>query len=123
MNDWKTKALELDREDPLASFRERFIHPPQTIYLDGNSLGKLPLGVAQDLEVTIQKQWGQNLVRSWNDNWFGLSERISKKIVRSSKGISSRIDRWRINIGAVVSDSASFGSHQVFSFTIGDRFT
>lgn len=80
MNDWKSKALELDREDPLASFRERFIHPPQTIYLDGNSLGKLPLGVAQDLEVTIQKHWGQNLVRSWNDNWFGLSERISKKL-------------------------------------------
>ena len=80
MNDWKARALELDCEDPLASFRERFINPSGTIYLDGNSLGKLPLGVAQDLELTIQEEWGQNLVRSWNDHWFGLSERVSKKL-------------------------------------------
>ena len=80
MNDWKSKALEWDLEDPLASFRERFIHPPETIYLDGNSLGKLPHGVARDLEETIQKQWGQKLIRSWNDHWFGLSNRVSKKL-------------------------------------------
>ncbi|CAI8230905.1 MAG: Kynureninase [Flavobacteriaceae bacterium] len=80
MIDWKSKALEWDLEDPLASFRERFIHPPETIYLDGNSLGKLPHGVARDLEETIQKQWGQKLIRSWNDHWFGLSNRVSKKL-------------------------------------------
>ncbi len=40
----REEAQRLDRTDPLAPFRERFmIDDPETIYLDGNSLGRLPL--------------------------------------------------------------------------------
>ena len=36
-------AYELDAADPLAHFRERFvIADPDLIYMDGNSLGRLP---------------------------------------------------------------------------------
>jgi hypothetical protein len=36
-------ALELDKNDPLAQFKSRFvITDPDLCYLDGNSLGRLP---------------------------------------------------------------------------------
>src|ERR1700722_18036377 len=75
-------ARELDRRDPLAGFRERFaIHGPE-IYLDGNSLGRLPkaaLPLAADL---VGRQWGRRLIRGWNDGWIGLPERVGAKIAR-----------------------------------------
>ncbi len=37
-------AQELDQQDELAPFRDEFVvDDPDTIYLDGNSLGRLPL--------------------------------------------------------------------------------
>ncbi|MCB0240770.1 MAG: kynureninase, partial [Anaerolineae bacterium] len=70
-------AYELDAADPLASFRERFvIADPDLIYMDGNSLGRLPrasIDVAADL---VQRQWGERLIRGWNEGWWAASERI-----------------------------------------------
>jgi kynureninase len=68
-------AERLDREDPLSSFRERFvIDDPETIYLDGNSLGRLPRATRERLgELTAQ--WGSELVRGWHD-WIDLPERV-----------------------------------------------
>ncbi len=76
-------AFELDAQDPLASFRERFvITEPELIYMDGNSLGRLPrttLPLAEDL---IQRQWGTRLIRSWNEGWFTAPERVGAKIAQ-----------------------------------------
>ncbi|MCB0248132.1 MAG: kynureninase [Anaerolineae bacterium] len=76
-------AYELDAADPLASFRERFvIADPDLIYMDGNSLGRLPrasIDVAADL---VQRQWGERLIRGWNEGWWAASERIGAKIAR-----------------------------------------
>jgi kynureninase len=71
----RADAERLDREDPLSSFRERFvIDDPETIYLDGNSLGRLPRATRERLgELTAQ--WGSELVRGWHD-WIDLPERV-----------------------------------------------
>ncbi|HEY5001601.1 MAG TPA: kynureninase [Ktedonobacteraceae bacterium] len=76
-------ASQLDAQDPLAHFRERFIiTDPALIYMDGNSLGRLPktsMPLAEDL---IQQQWGKRLIRSWNEGWFTAPERVGEKIAR-----------------------------------------
>lgn len=74
---------QLDRVDPLAAFRTRFALPDDRIYLDGNSLGALPIATRQRLEEVIQQEWGNDLIRSWNTHdWIGLPQRIGAKIAR-----------------------------------------
>ncbi len=71
----------LDREDPLASFRERFRIAEGTIYLDGNSLGALPAATTESLLRTIEREWGGDLIRSWNlHGWIDLAERIAARL-------------------------------------------
>lgn len=73
----------LDRDDPLAAFRSRFDLPSGIIYLDGNSLGALPVGTRQRLDEVVRRQWGNDLIRSWNGNdWIGMPRRIGAKIAR-----------------------------------------
>ena len=74
------QAEQLDVQDPLASFRAFFQHEPNTIYLDGNSLGKLPIQAKKDIANAVDKQWGENLIRSWNDHWLDLPKRLEQKL-------------------------------------------
>ncbi|MEO7026104.1 MAG: kynureninase, partial [Caulobacteraceae bacterium] len=76
-------ARDLDRTDPLRGFRERFDLPEGVIYLDGNSLGPPPRGVAARVGATISHEWGEGLIRSWNDaGWIKAPARIGAKIAR-----------------------------------------
>jgi kynureninase len=71
----RSYALECDAGDPLAGFRERFaIDDPSLIYLDGNSLGMLPLATAERISEVVRREWGTGLVRSWA-HWIGLPAR------------------------------------------------
>ena len=73
----------LDREDPLAGFRDQFDLPDGVIYLDGNSLGALPHRTLSRLLDVTREQWGQSLIRSWNDHgWIGMPQRVGDKIAR-----------------------------------------
>ena len=72
-------AKELDQKDPLVQFRARFFNPKNELYFDGNSLGKLPLEAQKTLDQIIQKQWGERLIRSWNEQWLELPKRIASK--------------------------------------------
>ncbi|MBN1132286.1 MAG: kynureninase [Bacteroidales bacterium] len=76
-------ANQLDREDPLKGFRDRFmITDPSLIYLDGNSLGRLPRVTASRLKSVIADEWGDRLIRSWNEGWYEQSSRLGKKIAQ-----------------------------------------
>lgn len=72
--------LELDRNDPLAEKRLEFALPDNVIYLDGNSLGAMPV-VASERSTELTQQWGKDLVRSWNThNWIDLPTTVGEKI-------------------------------------------
>ena len=71
----------LDVADPLAPMRDGFTLPEGIIYLDGNSLGALPTQTIAAQRDAVERQWGQDLIRSWNGNdWIGAPERIGAKI-------------------------------------------
>jgi len=74
-------ARAMDAADPLADLRERFLLPQGVIYLDGNSLGALPkTSIARTSDVVLQ-QWGNSLIRSWNEHgWIDAPQRIGAKI-------------------------------------------
>ena len=73
----------LDAADPLARFRDRFLLPEGVIYLDGNSLGPLPRGVAERVAQAVCGEWGESLIRGWNRHgWGELPERVGDRIAR-----------------------------------------
>ena len=72
-----------DRDDPLASTRARFALPERVIYLDGNSLGALPLAVQPRLADAVAREWGRDLIGSWNSaDWYGAPGRVGAKLAR-----------------------------------------
>ena len=74
-------VLEQDRNDPLASSRDRFVLPEGVIYLDGNSLGPPSVGMRTRIESLLADEWGRDLVASWNRHgWFRLPERVGARI-------------------------------------------
>ena len=80
--DWTRADCErLDAADPLIGFRARFRLPPGLIYLDGNSLGPLPAGTPDRVAATVNQEWGEGLIGSWNGaGWIGLPQRVGGKI-------------------------------------------
>ncbi len=74
-------ACQLDAGDPLAFARKRFRLPTGTIYLDGNSLGALPVTTVERLRGTVEDQWGDDLISSWTKHgWIDAPSRIASKL-------------------------------------------
>ncbi|HEX6329134.1 MAG TPA: kynureninase, partial [Jiangellaceae bacterium] len=72
-----------DLSDPLGHLRTRFELPDGLIYLDGNSLGPLPVGVRERIAAVVADEWGRDLITSWNTHdWIGLPARAGAKIAR-----------------------------------------
>jgi len=79
----RADAEALDRVDPLRHLRDRFVLPDGLIYLDGNSLGPLPVGVRERVAAVVDREWGRDLITSWNTHdWIGLPARVGAKIAR-----------------------------------------
>ena len=77
------EARALDAADALAFARERFRLPEGVIYLDGNSLGALPKAAPAALANTAERQWGEDLIASWNKHgWIDWPTRIAAKLAR-----------------------------------------
>ena len=80
------RARELDAADTIAHFRDRFDLPEGVIYLDGNSLGPLPKASRERLHRVIDAEWGEGLIRSWNElpdgggDWIAMPQRVGAKI-------------------------------------------
>lgn len=75
-----TTAHALDAADPLAPMARKFVRNENLIYLDGNSLGRLPTATAERMHTAIHHEWGNRLIRSWNEEWIGLPQRIACKL-------------------------------------------
>ena len=119
----REEAAALDTADPLAGYRARFeIARPELIYLDGNSLGRLPAATRGRL-TRVLDEWGDRLVSGWED-WIDLPTRVGdllaegvlgarpgEVIVSDSttvnlfKRCSAALDAYRLSAqGAVVTD-------------------
>jgi kynureninase len=110
----RAAAERLDREDPLARLREQFvIDDPELIYLDGNSLGRLPKRSVERLRSVISDEWGRGLIRSWNDHWMDLPARagdlIGERLVGAAPG------------QVVVSDSTSVNLYKLAAAALDAR--
>lgn len=63
-------ALELDRNDPLAHFKSEFVvTDPEMCYLDGNSLGRLPMATVTAINSFMTHEWGPEVVTGWG-HWI-----------------------------------------------------
>lgn len=71
----------LDQQDELASFRDKFQLPEGIIYLDGNSLGAMPKSAVAKSADVVSREWGEDLITSWNKNgWFHLCRNLGERI-------------------------------------------
>jgi kynureninase len=119
----RAHAERLDAADPLASFRERFVvDDPDTIYLDGNSLGRLPVATRERLRAIVD-QWGSELVSAWHE-WIDMPERagdlLAAEVLGARPGEVIVTDSTTVNLfklasavletrpGDVVTDTGNF---------------
>jgi kynureninase len=81
----RADAVALDAADPLRSFRDRFVDDDaRRIYLDGNSLGRLPLAT-RDRLAGLVAEWGERLVSAWPD-WIDAPARVGDLIAEHVLG-------------------------------------
>jgi kynureninase len=97
----------LDARDPLRPLRDLFTLPEGVVYLDGNSLGVLPRAAAARVAQAVTEEWGQGLIRSWNEaGWFTLPQRLGDKVGRlvgAKPGETVATDSTSVNLYKVLS--------------------
>ncbi|HSO88423.1 MAG TPA: kynureninase [Draconibacterium sp.] len=114
-------ARQLDENDILSDFRQQFYFADEnTIYLDGNSLGRLPLKTRDLITDVVEKQWGKDLIESWNKNWYTKSEELGNKIAKiigASKGEVIVSDSTSVNLYKLAKAALKFqeGRTQIVS--------
>ncbi|MFM9550963.1 kynureninase [Streptomyces caniscabiei] len=80
MSELISEARELDAADQLACLRTRFVLD-EAVYLDGNSLGALPVAVPGRVADVVYREWGELRIRSWGESgWWTAPERIGDRI-------------------------------------------
>lgn len=76
-------ARALDAADELAGFRAEFVvEDDGLIYLDGNSLGRLPRRSIARLAALVEAEWGGRLIRGWGEGWMAAPQRVGGKLAR-----------------------------------------
>mgnify|MGYP001244037677 FL=1 len=124
---YKEIAKKYDLSDKLSHFKERFDNSNDSIYLVGNSLGKLPLDTINNVNQTVKMDWGKGLISSWNQKWLSIENTISKKISKILKcnedeiyvGASTSENLYKLlksilinnlEINSIISDNLNFPS-------------
>ena len=106
-------ARALDAADPLRAHRDRFRLPDGLIYLDGNSLGALPRATVDAQRDAVERQWGERLVTSWNEEgWIDAPARIGAAIAPL---IGAHADE------VIVADSVSVNLFKLIAAAAGIR--
>lgn len=134
------EARALDRSDPFPNRRQSFSLPDGIIYLDGNSLGALPIATPALLADVVESQWGRSLIGSWNDHdWIGAPARIGDKIASLIGARSGEVivaDSTSVNLfklltalvqmnsdrGDIVTETANFPTDLHIASAIAEMF-
>ena len=116
----------LDRDDQLAFFREEFYIPQDVIYMDGNSLGAMPKAVAGRVSEVTEREWGDDLIKSWNTaDWFHAPQRIGDKIAKiigANAGEVVATDSTSINLFKVLAAALMINSDRSVIVMEGSNF-
>jgi kynureninase len=103
----------LDAADPLATFRDRFaVADPALVYLDGNSLGRLPRATVERLAAVVQEEWGGELIRGWN-HWIDQPRQVGD--VLATEILGARAGE------VIVSDSTTVNFYKLARSAFGAR--
>ncbi|MDQ3485390.1 MAG: kynureninase [Actinomycetota bacterium] len=110
----RSDAETLDRDDPLADYRDEFvIEDDSLVYLDGNSLGRLPRATRDRVCQVLEDDWGRQLIRSWEDRWIDLPRTIGDLIGAGVLG--ARVGE------TVVGDSTTVALYKAISAALDAR--
>ena len=116
----------LDAEDSLAEKRKEFLLPKEKIYLDGNSLGPLTLVAKRRAIEVVDKQWGNDLIASWNlHNWIDLPVRVGEKIaplMGAATGQTICCDSVSVNLFKLLTCALNINSGRQSILSTKDNF-
>jgi kynureninase len=106
-------ARELDAQDELASFRQRFVpirDPGVIAYLDGNSLGRPLKATLARLTRTVESEWGTRMIRAWSESWLDLPEKVGDELAAAGLGAASG--------QTILADSTSVNLYKILSAAV-----
>ena len=101
LEDARDAALALDGGDTLAHVRDRFDIPEGILYFDGNSLGPLTHASRATIGRTVEFEWRERLIRSWNEDWLDMPSRVGDAIaplIGAAPGTVICADNTSINL-------------------------
>jgi kynureninase len=103
----------MDAADELAPLRDGFVLPEGVVYLDGNSLGALPRRAVERLREVTEREWGEDLIRSWSANgWIDLPARVAARLAPLVGAAPDEV---------VVADSTSVNVFKLLAGALGLR--
>jgi len=109
----RATAVALDTTDPLGDFKAEFyISDPDQCYLDGNSLGRLPLATKQAVGDFLVHEWGDKLVAGWSD-WIDEAQTAGDLLARATLGSGAG--------QTLVCDTTSMNFYQLATAAIASR--
>lgn len=122
----RADAQALDAADPLARFRDRYDMPKGVIYLDGNSLGPPAKAVRKHMADVIDREWGQDLIRSWNVNgWMEAPLRVGAKLaplIGAKPGEVAVTDSTTVSLFKLAAGALSLRPGRTTLVTADDNF-
>jgi kynureninase len=123
----REQAAALDDADPLRAFYDRFlVARDDTIYLDGNSLGRLPKDTPAQLQSVIERQWGERLIRAWSEGWLELpttrGERLGTQRLGARAGETAIADSTTVCFYKLASAALDARSGRTEIITDRDNF-
>ena len=131
---------DLDQLDKTSTFRKEFyIHDSDLIYLDGNSLGRLPKKTITDINDFMLNEWGNQLVNGW-ENWINEAQisgnLLGENVLGTKKGEVLVCDTTSVNFyqlcsaviklnpdkKTIITDAANFPTDRYILEGIADTF-
>ena len=136
----KNKIKDLDQNDPLSKYQSEFqVSDIDLCYLDGNSLGRLPLRTVDKITSFLKEEWGKQLVEGWED-WINEAQisgdLLAKNILGANAGevlvcdttsinfyqLCSAVVRANPNRNKIITDSANFPTDRYILDGIADQY-
>jgi kynureninase len=122
----RSYAESLDAEDELAAFRDRFVRDDRAlIYLDGNSLGPLPVRSQARIAEVVDQDWGVGLVRSW-PSWMELprqaGDMLAEHLLGAAPGQVLVCDSVTVNLYKLASAALDLQRGRDVIITDDDNF-